>query len=615
MINRKAFLTKAVEEGFKNKVNGYPLTLKHSKGRKLLDYKIYGNTVQEKEMFDKSKMQSGFLPQTGAYPTTNTSYPDATYQIIEMKKGQVFNVTYTGVKNGRIRYIDNDTNEVVGTIGKTETDYYQSTNTYYDGFTDGTITAKKDFKLGVMSLIPLTIDFKLSIKSVVPTPDAPIEIQSVGDKIPVELFTKTGAANGYLKNDGTIVTSHVNLYYTDYIKTYGATLITQTYVGEAMNLPSMCFYTKDKTFISGTAFDGALTKIFTVPTNAYYFRTCYRTTHTTNSITSDTTGKYKIPITVMGKNWLKLNRESSDSYNLSTKKCIIGGAASNTYCKPGNVVIEILNNKLKVESKVGGYGAGYIVEVKPNTSYTISFETNKASSGSYAGLNLISDSEKLGTYTTMNSKTHTITTQSNTKYLYIVFRFPPADGTVEYSNIQLEEGTIATNYEPYEEPITTNIYLDEPLRKLGEYADYIDFKNKKVVRNVKSDLMYSKNLLYVENVDLIYFSKNNIKEYYRAFCTCLPDETRRGSTGAYVRTVTNVFRIYNRGYWDSLDAFKTWISEHKDYKVEYLLTTPTEEAIELPDILTSKYTNIITVDTTIQPSKIEAEYSSFVKEV
>lgn len=30
----------------------------------------------------------------------------------------------------------------------------------------------------------------------------------------------------------------------------------------------------------------------------------------------------------------------------------------------------------------------------------------------------------------------------------------------------------------------TNIYLDEPLRKLGDYADYIDFKNRRVVRRV-----------------------------------------------------------------------------------------------------------------------------------
>ena len=31
----------------------------------------------------------------------------------------------------------------------------------------------------------------------------------------------------------------------------------------------------------------------------------------------------------------------------------------------------------------------------------------------------------------------------------------------------------------------TDIYLDEPLRKVGNYVDYIDFKNKKVVRNVE----------------------------------------------------------------------------------------------------------------------------------
>ena len=47
----------------------------------------------------------------------------------------------------------------------------------------------------------------------------------------------------------------------------------------------------------------------------------------------------------------------------------------------------------------------------------------------------------------------------------------------------------------------------------------------------------------------------------------------------------------------------------------YQLSNFTEETIDLPDILTNKYTNIITVGTTIQPSKIEAEYSSFEKEV
>ena len=52
-------------------------------------------------------------------------------------------------------------------------------------------------------------------------------------------------------------------------------------------------------------------------------------------------------------------------------------------------------------------------------------------------------------------------------------------------NIQIELGTAATNYEPYVEGTTKNIYLNEPLRKVGDAVDYIDLKNKKVVRNVK----------------------------------------------------------------------------------------------------------------------------------
>ena len=34
--------------------------------------------------------------------------------------------------------------------------------------------------------------------------------------------------------------------------------------------------------------------------------------------------------------------------------------------------------------------------------------------------------------------------------------------------------------------ITQTLYLNEPLRKIGDYADYIDFKNGKVVRYVRT---------------------------------------------------------------------------------------------------------------------------------
>jgi hypothetical protein len=54
---------------------------------------------------------------------------------------------------------------------------------------------------------------------------------------------------------------------------------------------------------------------------------------------------------------------------------------------------------------------------------------------------------------------------------------------VTISNIQIEEATAETGWEPYAEPIVQNIFLDEPLRRIGKYADYIDFKKQKIVRN------------------------------------------------------------------------------------------------------------------------------------
>ena len=42
----------------------------------------------------------------------------------------------------------------------------------------------------------------------------------------------------------------------------------------------------------------------------------------------------------------------------------------------------------------------------------------------------------------------------------------------------------ARDYQPYVSPTTVDISLTEPLRKVGDYADYIDFENQKVYRNV-----------------------------------------------------------------------------------------------------------------------------------
>lgn len=50
--------------------------------------------------------------------------------------------------------------------------------------------------------------------------------------------------------------------------------------------------------------------------------------------------------------------------------------------------------------------------------------------------------------------------------------------------IEIRNNTTPTTYEPYITPITTNIYVDEPLRKVSTSYDYLDFKNSKLIRTI-----------------------------------------------------------------------------------------------------------------------------------
>ena len=338
---------------------------------------------------------------------------------------------------------------------------------------------------------------------------------------------------------------------------------------------------------------------------------------------------YKIPVKVSGKNLLNINRATSNSFTLDETKYINGGAASNLNCYPKRVDISISNGKISVNSKDGGYGAGYILKVNPNTNYTLSFETNKISSGSYVGLNLISTNNELGKYVAVSSKKYTITTQNDTKYLYIVFRFPPADGEVEYSNIQLEKGDTVTDYTVYQSPVITNIYLKEPLRKVAEYADYIDFKNKKVVRNVTkqtyngsenwsdsgASLPENYTQYVLKNDNILPSSYNNI--YIKPIVNRL-----EGLSNRYWKNRNQERWYTNRAFYnirpvilksrlseDTVNGFKQWLNANPITAL-YPLATPTEETISLPYISTLNGTTIISVvgENGVEASNILVEY-------
>lgn len=157
--------------------------------------------------------------------------------------------------------------------------------------------------------------------------------------------------------------------------------------------------------------------------------------------------------------------------------------------------------------------------LKPNTKYTVSFDSkctaipehDTSTSGSigfliYSGkkdengnnfpsiwLNKIVD--KILTLEEKFSSPKTITTPATLHSPLAAYKIAvytnaykknnkSVYGIIEYKNVQIEEGSAATSYEPYFEPKEYTIELSAPLRKYGEAVDYIDSSLNQVVRNV-----------------------------------------------------------------------------------------------------------------------------------
>lgn len=206
-------------------------------------------------------------------------------------------------------------------------------------------------------------------------------------------------------------------------------------------------------------------------------------------------------------------------------------------------------------------------------------------------------------------------------------------GTGICSNCMIEEGTTATDYEPYAEPVTTNIYLDEPLRKIGDYADYIDFENQKVVRKVSETILNGteggtfigggttyERIYYTHSV----FGSLPGESLCNAIKTTNSSDSGWNGTGFIIQVSTNGCFIYRPAYSGvlsditSLNAWNDFLAERykngNPIKLYYILAEAIEKIISIPKLPTIKGTTIYSIDTTIQPSDMSAAYYSTVKE-
>ena len=155
----------------------------------------------------------------------------------------------------------------------------------------------------------------------------------------------------------------------------------------------------------------------------------------------DPYGKYKVPVVISGKNLVNKNNMLQGYWAYANGSFI---SANTWICTP----------------KIKCLG---------NTAYTYQFSNASRWSGFVfydKNGNYISTSNIQNSSST-EYRTYTATSPSNARYLVVnIAGFPGTEATISVSdliNFQLEKNSTATDYEPYIEPTTTNIYIDEPI--------------------------------------------------------------------------------------------------------------------------------------------------------
>ena len=163
------------------------------------------------------------------------------------------------------------------------------------------------------------------------------------------------------------------------------------------------------------------------------------------------------------------------------------------------------------------------------------------------------------------------------------------------------------------EEVITNIYLDEPLRKIGDYADYIDFENKKLIRNVHVDKISEiSNVKYYEPLStypygfFTAYTKNTKRNGFEVLSNIYTNNKNlfKMDKNIFGNASSNNIYIIDKDYTDPVILINTL----KDNEIHYVLATPKTQPIELPNIPTLKGTTILSVDTNINASYMEVEY-------
>ena len=486
-----------------------------------------------------------------------------------------------------------------------------------------------------------------------PSPENPVEIQSVGDKKNLIKFNVYGHENitrvNNLEDLKNLISQGYDVIWSIHI---------QTSTGEILYNQSNNYYLVAEVEPNTEYSLSGYTKsaIYEFDDNFNYVQSLVKKDNS-SSISFKTSEKAKYILTYI---YNRAQSTTQQPYTLEEIKNMdqleIGGTATNyvPYGKYG-ITLKISGknkfniNNVKSSTYVTNNNDGTLTVTPPNASTTGVTAAKPNTLKDYAPDLEVGKTYILTGNSTISKKNYIYLNNSKTTWNFGTTRLITEedlgssvywygdfdDGKItsaKVSNIQIVEVGEDTTFQQYVEPVTTNIYLDEPLRKVGDVADYIDFKTGRVVRkckkiNVNGTEEWRKNnnrqdydIITVRffKIEDIASSKEIISDQY-LYLPALWNSTASDSS----------WRIgsYNKSFYVSVDNSTVGITtedttddrtqkladyiKENNFYIIYPLVEQTEEDILLPELKTFEDYTKIEVLTNIAPSNIEVEYQGY----
>ena len=444
-------------------------------------------------------------------------------------------------------------------------------------------------------LINLEIEGKSEQSGESPSPYYPSEIKNVGYENSFDV-TKISENTALLSADGTTATSNYS-HISDYIEVKANEIYTLIFNYDSLSnsaTRAICYYDKNKSFLSGNYYTPSDKKAKISPTEDGYIRFCYDLNCYDIQLAEGNHsyiphGKYGIEVEIVGKNLF--DKEKLEQNGISTT----GEEIENAYIVRTD-----------------------FIKVLKNADYIVSFDFNGTIGFDVRIFQYDSNKNFIG-FDYTNTTNLSIKAKSNAKYLRLSFytdrQITPATYLNYFSNIQLEQNKTNTKFEEHKSTVTQFV-LNEPLRSLPNGVKdrlYIKNNNLYVDRKVGSQVFDGSEAwysyanytgegycYYIHDAEFAIIPIDSANYQY-SYCSHFTNKyavwgTENARIGKYSDHGT-VSRKYFISDKPTVDEFKAWLSENP-VQLDYELAEPyTEELgeIEMPSTLKG-VTNITTTD-------------------